>query len=111
MQEEDKTAELERRINELQENISRREMYMQTKEKKWSEVENYLQTLYEDNEELFYKMQDLKLTVESEVKICNVITENERLKQKNRVLKQKLTKIRKRLLNPYFVSVKSGEKE
>jgi len=49
---------------------------MQTKEKKWSDVENYLQTLYEDNEDLFYKMQDLKLTVETQVKISNTITEN-----------------------------------
>lgn len=29
---------------------------MQTKEKKWAEVENYLITLYDNNEELFYKM-------------------------------------------------------
>jgi hypothetical protein len=56
--------------------MSRRELYMQTKEKKWSDVENYLQTLYEDNEDLFYKMQDLKLTVETQVKISNTITEN-----------------------------------
>lgn len=41
---------------ELTENMDRREQYMQTKEKKWGEVENYLQTLYDDNEELFYKM-------------------------------------------------------
>ena len=60
---------------------------MQTKEKKWAEVENYLQTLYEENEELFYKMQDLKLTVEGEVKISNVITENDRLKKVNKALK------------------------
>ena len=56
--------------------MSRRELYMQTKEKKWSDVENYLQTLYEDNEDLFYKMQDFKLTVETQVKISNTITEN-----------------------------------
>ena len=29
---------------------------MQTKEKKWADVENYLLTLYDANEELFYKM-------------------------------------------------------
>jgi len=37
---------------------------MQTKEKKWADVENYLLKLYDNNEELFYKMQDLKLTID-----------------------------------------------
>lgn len=55
---------LERRIQELNDNLNRREMYMQTKEKKWADVENYLLTLYDNNEELFYRMQDLKLTID-----------------------------------------------
>lgn len=29
---------------------------MQTKEKKWVEVENYLMTLYDTNEDLYMKM-------------------------------------------------------
>lgn len=70
---------LEKRISELNDNLNRREQYMQTKEKKWADVENYLLTLYDNNEELFYKMQDLKLTIDTEVKITNVITENSRL--------------------------------
>lgn len=49
---------------------------MQTKEKKWADVENYLLTLYDNNEELFYRMQDLKLTVDNEVKITNIISDN-----------------------------------
>lgn len=77
---------------------------MQTKEKKWAEVENYLITLYDNNEELFYKMQELKLTVDNEVLITNVITENERLKKLYVSTKQKLHKLRKRLTNPYFIS-------
>jgi len=55
-QEGEKTDALERRIAELDENLNRREQYMQTKEKKWADVENYLLTLYDDNEALFYKM-------------------------------------------------------
>lgn len=76
---------------------------MQTKEKKWADVENYLQGLYEENEELFYKMQELKLTVEGEVKIQNVMSDNEKLKKQNKGLKSKLAKIRKRLTDPYFL--------
>ena len=62
---------------------------MQTKEKKWAEVENYLITLYDNNEELFYKMQELKLTVDNEVLITNVITENHKLKKRLTSLKKK----------------------
>lgn len=56
MTEADKITVLEQRIAELVENMNRRENYMQNKEKKWAEVENYLLTLYDNNEELFYKM-------------------------------------------------------
>ncbi|MFN9905515.1 MAG: hypothetical protein ACK56F_05235 [bacterium] len=63
-QEAEKVDVLERRIQELNDNLNRREAYMQTKEKKWADVENYLLTLYDNNEELFYKMQDLKLTID-----------------------------------------------
>jgi hypothetical protein len=54
---------------------------MQTKEKKWVEVENYLMTLYDTNEELYVKMQELKITTDNEISITNIITENERLKK------------------------------
>lgn len=108
MQESDKVDGLERRIMELTENMDRREQYMQTKEKKWGEVENYLQTLYDDNEELFYKMQDLKLTIEGDVKITNIITENEKVKKRNKVTKKKLKSLRKRLLDPYFLKDYQG---
>ena len=74
MTEADKITVLEQRIAELVENMNRRENYMQNKEKKWAEVENYLLTLYDNNEELFYKMQELKLTVDNEIKITNVIS-------------------------------------
>lgn len=76
---------------------------MQTKEKKWADVENYLLTLYDNNEELFYKMQDLKLTIDQKVTLTNVISENSRLTKKIQLVNKRLNKMRKRLLNPYFV--------
>ena len=81
-QEAEKVDLLERRIQELNDNLNRREAYMQTKEKKWADVENYLLTLYDNNEELFYKMQDLKLTIDYNVTLTNVISENSRLTKK-----------------------------
>ena len=76
---------------------------MQTKEKKWADVENYLLTLYDNNEELFYKMQDLKLTIDQKVTLTNVISENSRLTKKFQLVNKRLEKMKKRLLNPYFV--------
>lgn len=80
---------------------------MQTKEKKWADVENYLLTLYDNNEELFYKMQDLKLTIDQKVTLTNVISENSRLTKKFQLVNKRLNKMRKRLLNPYFVEKQS----
>ncbi len=76
---------------------------MQTKEKKWVEVENYLMSLYDNNEELYLKMQELKITTDQEISISNIITENERLNKTVTRLKKKLRVLRKRLINPYFV--------
>jgi hypothetical protein len=73
----EKIDTLEKRIVELTDNLNRRECYMQTKEKKWVEVENYLMTRYDGNDELFYQMRDLKLCVEGDNFITNVVTENE----------------------------------
>ena len=80
---------------------------MQTKEKKWADVENYLLTLYDNNEELFYKMQDLKLTIDQKVTLTNVISENSRLTKKFQLVNKRLEKMKKRLLNPYFVEKQS----
>ncbi len=76
----EKIDTLEKRILELTDNINRKECYLQTKEKKWVEVENYLMTRYDSNDELFFQMRDLKLCVEGNNTITNVITENETLK-------------------------------
>lgn len=94
---------MERRCQEMADNLERRENYLQTKEKKWVEIENYLQTLYDDNEELFYKMQDLKLTVDVRVKMTNVVTENCKLRRYKEVAKKRLRRMRRTLLDPYFL--------
>ena len=101
-EEADKSLQLERRVQELEENLSRRETYMQAKEKKWAEVENHLLPLYESNEALFHKMQDLKLTTLTPLKINNVVAHNQRLKHQLFATKKKLATLRKRLTDPYF---------
>jgi len=42
------------------------------------------------------------LTVDYEVKITNVITENQKLKKGLKATRRKLDQLRKRLMNPYF---------
>lgn len=53
---------------------------MQNKERKWIEVEKILEEYVEDDDELREKLYDLRINVESNKKISNVVEENERLK-------------------------------
>lgn len=53
---------------------------MQNKERKWIEVEKILEEYVEDDDELREKLYELRINVESNKKISNVVEENERLK-------------------------------
>ena len=60
-QEADKIDQLERRIEELLSNLDRKEQYMQSKEKKWLEVEAFLMPYYDGDKQLEDKMHELKM--------------------------------------------------
>ena len=53
---------------------------MQHKEKKWIEVEKILKIYCEEDYELREKLYDLKLNIDGNKKITNVVQENEILK-------------------------------
>ena len=53
---------------------------MQYKEKKWFEVEQILEEYIEEDDELREKLYELRINVESNRKITNVVEENENLK-------------------------------
>lgn len=103
MQEADKTDQLERRITELRDNLDRKEQYMQSKEKKWHEVELALLPIYDQNPEIFDKMQELKINCDKVPRISNVVGMNERLAKRISREQKKLIKLRKLLTDPYIV--------
>ena len=52
---------------------------MQAKEKKWHEVELALLPIYDQNPDIFDKMQELKINCDNVPRISNVVGMNERL--------------------------------
>ena len=71
---------LEEQVNEMKEKLERKEFFVQTKEKKWLEIEKILEEYVEDDDELWEKLYELKVNVHSNKKISNVVVENEKLK-------------------------------
>ena len=71
----------EENMKELKEKLERKEYFMQNKEKKWMEVEKILEEYIEEDDELREKLQELRINVESNKKITNVVEENEKLKR------------------------------
>lgn len=55
---------------------------MQTKEKKWLEVEAYLQSYYIGDKQLEEKMQELKMETGQMARISNVVAMNARLQKR-----------------------------
>ena len=71
---------------------------MQNKERKWIEVEKILEEYVEDDDELREKLYELRINVESNKKISNVVEENERLKQEMDQLMGEVKRLRKQLI-------------
>jgi hypothetical protein len=68
---------------------------MQHKEKKWIEVEKILEDYVEEDEELKEKLFELRINVESNKKISNVVVENEKLKVELIEVHSELSRFRK----------------
>ena len=68
---------LEEQVKELKEKLERKEYFMQSKEKKWLEVEKLLAVYTKDDLELKKTLADMRVRVESTKKITNVIEDNE----------------------------------
>lgn len=73
---------------------------MQTKEKKWIEIEHIMEEYAEDDEELREKFRELKVNIRPGQKISNVVYENEKLKYECKNLQNEIKRMRKILLNP-----------
>jgi pyruvate-formate lyase-activating enzyme len=88
------------RIDELTENLARKELYLQQREKKWVDIENLLVPIYTDHPDLKELMVDLKVHTQGPLRIENAITTNERLKKKLQRKEKELKRLRKILMNP-----------
>ena len=70
--EERKSLEVE--VKELQEKLDRKEFFMQSKEKKWLEVEQVLKYYIEEDDELRDRFRELKLIVSGDTKLTSVVS-------------------------------------
>ena len=93
------TTTLEEQIEELTENLERKENFMQSKEKKWIEIEEIMEEYAEDDEELRDKFRDLKINTRPNQIISNVVFENEKMKRECKYLQNEMQRLRKILLN------------
>ena len=82
----------------MKEKLERKEYFMQTKEKKWLEVEKILEEYCEEDEELRDKLYELRVNVHSNKKISNVVVENEKLKFELNYTHDEITRLRKHML-------------
>jgi hypothetical protein len=95
---EDEKKSLEVDIKELQEKLDRKEFFMQSKEKKWLDVEKVLQYYIEEDDELRDRFRDLKLIIEGETKLTSVVGQNEKLVKAY----HKIDLLRNKMLDPFF---------
>ena len=70
---EEERKSLEEETKELQEKLERKEFFMQTKEKKWMQVEQVLKYYIEEDEELADRFKELKLIVQGDTKLNSVV--------------------------------------
>lgn len=78
--EEENNQIYEEQMTELKDKLERKEYFMQSKEKKWLEVEKILEEYADEDDELRDKLLELRVNVFSNNKISNVVEENEKLK-------------------------------
>lgn len=88
-------------MHELKEKLERKEFFMQSKEKKWLEVETILAEYIAEDDELRDKFQEMKLVIQGDVKMSSVVGENERLKKELGKAYTEIDRLREALLNPY----------
>lgn len=70
---EDERKTLEVEIVELGEKLDRKEFFMQSKEKKWLDIEKILKYYIEEDDELRDRFRELKLIIDGKTKLTSVV--------------------------------------
>lgn len=91
----------EEQIAEFKDKLDRKEFFMQSKERKWLEIEKILEEYVHEDDELRDKLLELRVNVATSgsKKISNVVQENDKLKVQLDNAHEEIAKLRKRLLN------------
>jgi predicted nuclease with TOPRIM domain len=87
-------------LSEAVEKLEKMENYVQTKELKWSKVEEIMDEYIQEDIELREKFRDLKINVKPTVKISNIVAKNEELQYECSRLQNQIEKLRELLINP-----------
>ena len=84
---------------------------MQSKEKKWIEVEQVLKYYIEEDDELRDRFKELKLIVNGDTKLTSVVGENDKLKRELAKAYRKNDKLRSKILDPFYRLKNKGTNE
>lgn len=90
----------EEQIAELKEMLEKRETHMQSKEKKWLEIEEIMEEYAHDDEELREKFMEIRVNIKPDQKISNVVHENEQIQKECKNLQVKIKHLRDILISP-----------
>ena len=93
---------LETEIKELHEKLDRKEFFMQSKEKKWLDIEKVLKYYIEEDDELADRFKDMKMIISDETPLTSVVYENEKLKNELAKAYRKVDRYRSKLCDPFY---------
>ena len=108
---EEERKSLEVDIKELQEKLDRKEFFMQSKEKKWLDVEKILKYYIEEDDELRDRFRELKLIIEGDTKLTSVVGQNEKLTKELAKAYRKIDALREKLVDPFYRLRNKGTNE
>lgn len=75
---------------------------MQSKEKKWLEIEQILKYYIEEDDELRDRFRELKLIIEGKTKLTSVVGQNEKLIKELVKAYKKIDQLRSKILDPFY---------
>lgn len=91
--------QLEEQLREIREKMAKNETYMQSKEKKWLEIERIISEYAQNDSELEMKLRDIKFMIRADNSIYNVVYENESMERKCGLLQKEMNRLRQILLD------------
>ena len=105
---EDELRQQQFSYQELHDKLERKEHFLQTKEKKWLEVEKIMLEYIDGDDELRDKLQELRLNIQPETKLSSTVGENEVLKKELAKAYREIDRLRHWMIDPFGKHRQSG---